>query len=383
MRYLKLTSLLACGAALVVASGCSDMPAPLEPEPIELDLQVQRDAGSGEKCWYVGSHHPKWNQHVVSGQDLFVAHYGLRFSQPLPTPGFFPEDPPLVAHVIGLFKDGTNFESENRVGTGYVVSVVGEKMGRTYNMFHQIVLQPWMGPEDGGDPTGRDYDYNAGLCENAEPVHVCMLYDIDPNSSGYGSCLEYVYRPACIGTVLGTSSIDCNSLPCTNNLHRADVTFDSGTWEGFGQFASAGMHHGRGGELRQGTGDFATYALLYGWHHGNFCVAYGGGGGVDPEPEPDPEPDPDPDLAASFTYSCGNSPVCTFTDASSGAVATWSWTFQNGAPGSASEVGPHTVTYSSAGKHAVTLQVSGGQNTDTAVGEVSCTSHPRFGIRCN
>ena len=102
-------------------------------------------------------------------------------------------------------------------------------------------------------------------------------------------------------------------------------------------------------------------------------------GSVQP-PEPEPEPEP---LAASFTYSCGNTPKCTFTDASSGAVATWSWTFQNGDTDSASGVGPHTVTYSSAGKHEVTLQVSAGQNTDTAVGEVSCTSHPRFGIRCN
>jgi hypothetical protein len=70
MRYLKLTTLLACGAALVVASGCSDMPAPLEPEPIELDLQVQRDAGSGEICWYVGSAHPEYNRHVVSWQNV-------------------------------------------------------------------------------------------------------------------------------------------------------------------------------------------------------------------------------------------------------------------------------------------------------------------------
>jgi len=375
MRYLKLSALLACGAALVVGAGCSDaMAPPLEPDPIELDLQVQRDGGSGEVCYYVGSARPDENRHVVSWQGDFLDEHGFRFREPLPDPGFFPDDPPLVAHVIRLYKDGS-FETEDRVGTGYVVSVV-EKEGRNkYNMFHQIVIQPWMGPEKDGDPNYRDYGYNAGLCDadDQKLVHVCTDYDLD------GNCTAYVERPACVGSVLGTSSMTCNRLPC--DTRSPSVSFDFDSWQGL-QVVSGGLNHGSDGELRQGTGDFSDFALLYGWHHGSFCVTYDGG--VDLDPEPDPEPDPDPDLVASFTYSCGNTDECTFTDTSTGGATTWDWLFQNGDPGLYDEQGPVTVTYSSAGKHAVTLVV---ENADgfsaTATGEVSCTSHRRFGIRCN
>jgi hypothetical protein len=335
------------------------MPAPLEPEPIELDLQVQRDAGSGEICWYVGSTHPDYNRHVVSWQDALDVQ---RFSYPLPT-GFFPPDPPLVAHVIRLYKDGTDYEPENRVGNGYMVSVV-EKEGRNnYNMYHQVVLQPWIDAED-----GRTWDYKAGLCNDPEPVHVCLQYDT-------GECVKFEYRNACTGSFLGLQSETANRLPATT---RGGLTF-AGYMDGFITGLSGNVNNANG-ILDHAPAGFEPYVVNYSWPHGRVCVTYGG----DVQPPPEPEPDPDPELlAASFTYSCGNTPKCTFTDASSGAVANWSWTFQNGDPGSSDQQGPHTVTYSSAGKHAVTLQVSAGQNTDTFVGEVSCTSHPRFKIRCN
>ena len=136
MRYLKLSALQACSAALAVTSSCNDMPAPLEPEPIELDLQVQLDAGSGEICWYVTASHPKYNRHVVSWQDAwsddgFETDYKYRFGEPLPAgeyEDFFPGAPPLVAHVINLCKDGSQATAD-RVGNGYVVSVV-EKEGK-------------------------------------------------------------------------------------------------------------------------------------------------------------------------------------------------------------------------------------------------------------
>jgi hypothetical protein len=375
MKYVKLSALLVCAAALGVTSSCSDMPAPLEPDGILLDVQAQQDGSSREVCWYVGSAHPDYNRHVVSWQDTFTERYGFRFGEPLPT-NFFPANPPLVAHVISLFKFGS-YNAEDRVGTGYMVSVTEPAGRNTYNMFHQVVLQPWMGP-GAGDTAVRDWSYNEGLCEVQQLVPVCTLYkeEWQVGPDGHVECDKWVYRPACVGSFRGTSSISCNKLPCDSNLHRAQVTFDLGSWDGFGTLLDGGgIHHGREGELRAGSGDFAGHALLYGWHHGNLCVKTDGG--VQP-------PGPDPELVAGFTYSCNNTRQCTFTDNSTGSIATANaWTFQNGDPGSFTGAGKPEVTYSSAGKHSVTLAVTDGTTTATANGEVSCTSHPRHGIRCN
>jgi hypothetical protein len=391
MKYLKLVALLACAAALAVTASCTDMPAPLEPDGILLDVQAQQDGSSREVCWYVGSTHPDYNRHVVSWQGAFAERYGFRFGEPLPT-NFFPAQPPLVAHVIRLFKFGS-YTPEDQVGTGYMVSVVSPAGKNTYDMFHQIVLQPWMGPGD-GENTVRDWSYNEGLCEEQQLVPVCTLYkckvwgtdnegkdvceEWDVGADGHVECEadKWVYRPACVGSFRGTSSMSCNKLPCDSNLHRAQVTFDLNSWVGFGTLLDGGgIHHGRGGELREGSGDFAEHVLLYGWHHGNLCVKTDGG--VQP-------PGPDPELVASFTYSCSNTRQCTFTDSSIGSLATMNdWTFQNGTPGSFTGAGKPEINYSSAGKHSVTLVVTDGTATATARGEVSCTSHPRHGIRCN
>jgi hypothetical protein len=389
MKYLKLSPLLACAAALAVTSSCSDMPAPLEPDLILLDLQAQQES-TGEVCWYVGSAHPDYNRHVVSWQGTFEADYGFRFAEPLPT-NFLPVKPPLVAHVISLYKFGS-YEIEDRVGSGYMVSVVEPAGRNTYNMFHQVVLQPWLGPGEGEDIV-RDWSYNSGLCDEQQLVPVCTAYkckvwgtdpdgnqiceEWDVGDNGHVECETFVYRPACVGSVRATSSTSCNKLPCKSNLHRAQVTFDFDSWSGFGALSDGGLHHGNGGELRAGSGDFAGHALLYGWHHGSLCVK------PDGEVQP-PGPDPDPELVASFTYSCNNTKHCTFTDTSTGADATLNaWTFQNGTPGSFTGAGKPVVTYSSAGNHSATLVVTDGTTTATANGQVSCTSHPRFGIRCN
>lgn len=73
---------------------------------------------------------------------------------------------------------------------------------------------------------------------------------------------------------------------------------------------------------------------------------------------------------AAFTAdnSRGSVPLTvTFTDQSTGNIATWQWSFPGGLPSSATGKGPHTTIYNSPGTYPVTLTVGGtsGQNTLT------------------
>jgi len=127
------------------------------------------------------------------------------------------------------------------------------------------------------------------------------------------------------------------------------VSFDFGSWQGL-QVVSGGLNHGRDGELRQGTGEFSDFALLYGWHHGSFCVTYDGA----VQPPPDPEPT---GPTASFTVDCDGL-TCTFTDTSTegdAEIATWSWDFGDGNGGSGETV---EHTYDVYGTYTVELTVT-------------------------
>ena len=67
-------------------------------------------------------------------------------------------------------------------------------------------------------------------------------------------------------------------------------------------------------------------------------------------------------FTANPTTICQGSTV-TFTDASSSATS-WSWTFPGGTPSSATGVGPHVVTYTSAGTFDATLNVTNAFGAD-------------------
>ena len=72
-------------------------------------------------------------------------------------------------------------------------------------------------------------------------------------------------------------------------------------------------------------------------------------------------------LSANFTAS--NNSICssdsvTFTDASSGAATTWTWTFQNGTPATSNAQNPGAVKFTP-GTQTVTLVVGDGTTTDT------------------
>jgi subtilisin len=88
---------------------------------------------------------------------------------------------------------------------------------------------------------------------------------------------------------------------------------------------------------------------------------------------------------ASFSYQCGNSATCTFTDTSSAGSSTigsWAWEFQNAVPSTGTEPQVST-TFQLPGTHLVQLTVEDAKGaTSKASSSISCSSHPRHGLRC-
>jgi hypothetical protein len=103
---------------------------------------------------------------------------------------------------------------------------------------------------------------------------------------------------------------------------------------------------------------------------------FGDGGGDEPPP-------PGDGPTASFTYSCGNSPTCQFTDTSTeggAAIESRDWVTGD-KTASGSQV---SFTFGSAGDHVVTLTVTDADEaTDQTSKAVNCKAHPRHGLRCS
>jgi subtilisin len=89
---------------------------------------------------------------------------------------------------------------------------------------------------------------------------------------------------------------------------------------------------------------------------------------------------------ASFTYSCGNTDSCTFTDTSTagdGTIDGWAWDFGGGDPASSTLQAPGLVAFS-VGSHSVTLTVTDTNgNGGFAERTITCSQHRRHGLRCN
>jgi PKD repeat protein len=143
-------------------------------------------------------------------------------------------------------------------------------------------------------------------------------------------------------------------------------------------------NHPNTGTFRHHTGQSGPH----GTHRHQICEAYSdicsnevttviGNGGDDGGTDPPPGDD----LTASFSYSCGNSPTCQFTDTSTGDVVEWNWTSTSGH--SSGDASP-SFTFGGAGDHTVTLSVTDADNlTDSASATINCRDHPRHGLRCS
>jgi subtilisin family serine protease len=87
--------------------------------------------------------------------------------------------------------------------------------------------------------------------------------------------------------------------------------------------------------------------------------------------------------AASFSYDCGNSATCTFTSTStagSSALVSWEWSSSAGDAASGTSV---VFTLAAAGSYEVRLVVSDSNGrSDLARADLTCSTHPRQGLRC-
>jgi hypothetical protein len=259
MRSLRMSPLLAGAAAVLFAmAGCSDVTEPLGPQAPSFDL-AQSSSG-GEFCWYLGSAPLDANRHVVTS----AGELDERFGEELPV-GFFPEGSPLVTHVVHLYAEGDAYDPDKRIGNGYMVSAVEQEGRNKYSLYHQVVLQPWVG-----------WPHNpADLCTETKSVHVCTSYD------DAGSCITSEYRDACVGSFRGLSSETCSKLPCTT---RGGLSFVAGSETGFIQSVSGNVNNSNGVLDLYGSDP-----VVYAWPHGKLCVKYGSEPDTPPE-EPEPEP---------------------------------------------------------------------------------------------
>jgi hypothetical protein len=134
-----------------------------------------------------------------------------------------------------------------------MVSVVEHERGNKYKLYHQIVLQPYMGPS---------WSYNPGdLCDETVEVHVCLEYNTN------GSCKTSEYRNACVGSFLGLSSETCNRSECTT---RGGLSFVADSWDGFIQDLAGHINNSNGVLDLSGSDP-----LVYSYPHGRLCVSYG------------------------------------------------------------------------------------------------------------
>jgi subtilisin len=101
-------------------------------------------------------------------------------------------------------------------------------------------------------------------------------------------------------------------------------------------------------------------------------------GDTSPPPNGDAE-----DPSASFTYSCGNTFTCTFTDTSTGDISGWAWHSTDGDAERSGQI--VTFDFESAGNHVVTLTVTDAKDAvlDSAETTITCSQHRRHGLRCN
>jgi hypothetical protein len=235
MRYLKMTTLLACGAALLFVAGCGDATAPTVLEEPEVQVLAQRpshppgkptdpdpeDPPSDEVCWYIGSPKPVSKDHeVISATDFQVVRFGE------PNPSYY--DGPVVKVPMYLYDDGA-YAEEARVGGGYMISAV-ESHGsppHRFNMYHEIYLNP------------EDVPWNDPVCSGV----VCET-----------------------GRILARDQITCRNRPCSTSSR---VEFIYSTGEGLLEDFSGSINNNNGLLVDDKEYDGT---LLYAWPHGRICV---------------------------------------------------------------------------------------------------------------
>ena len=82
------------------------------------------------------------------------------------------------------------------------------------------------------------------------------------------------------------------------------------------------------------------------------------------------------DFTASPSTTINEGQTINFTDASSGNITSWNWTFNNATPASSTSQVPGAITYATPGTYDVILEVSDGSNTDSKTIQVTVNPNP-------
>lgn len=325
--------------------------------------------------------------------------------------GFSVGHPSITAGTIGArVKDGA--------GNVYILSnnhVIANSNNATIG---DLTLQP--GPYDGGtsaDRIGVLSAFETIVMGGASNIMDAAIAQVDDPADLLGITPDYAYGAPGTNTVNATVGMDVQKFGRTTGHTKGKVAEINVSVSvcyvprGLFMCAEAATFHdqvavepgsfsagGDSGSLIVTTSNNSPVALLFAGSStrtlanpiGPVLNRFGvvidptNDGGSEPPVEP-PPPEPGDDTTpptASFTYACGNTATCSFTDTSTDnvGVTSWAWTFDT--EGTSSQQNP-SFTFTGAGSKSVTLIVSDAAgNTGSVSRTISCAVRGR-NLRCS
>jgi hypothetical protein len=319
MRYLRLSSLLAGAAAVLFIAGCSDSTAPAN---FEAAVGVRMATAASEE----------FDRYIFSKS----------------SPGEL---------TVRRFPDSTAPAPYPFNAEGYGQLEVYPFGGTEATEYEGAALYAWV-------------DVNLVPSNAEDTVYRGALWSMAEKDPGSRHGYNVYYRfdlytrgehPRWIGSFSAREQPNCPRLPCAP---KSTVEFIAGS--GTGVFAGGfdGYMNTPNSILDKYGDDYLIYVDLGG------RLSWGGSGGPTQGDAP----------VASFLFSCGNTATCAFTDTSVGTNLSWNWSFGDGAT---TGVQNPSHTYTGAGTYTVRLTVTDEEGRlSEASATISCTAHPKQGLRC-
>ncbi|MCB9224680.1 MAG: PKD domain-containing protein [Crocinitomicaceae bacterium] len=226
----------------------------------------------------------------------------------------------------------------------------------------------WAWTFTGAATTSSSAQNPTGICYNTAGTYTVELTVTDDNGNDTETKTNYITVTAAgnagadnSGNVCNDNTLDLNTL-----LSGADA---GGTW-----VETSGSPSG---QFTAGTGVLDGNGLTNGNVY-TFTYTVGGVGCSDVATITVTVVDCSV-LTTAFTPSATS--ICigdcvTFADNSTGPITGWSWTFNNGTPGTANTQNPGSVCYTTAGTFDVTLQITDGTNTDQTTVQITVNDLP-------
>jgi hypothetical protein len=361
MRYLLLSGLAVCAAALLVMSGCSDGTAP-PVAPEEASMQ----ANEGMNC---GPRHMKLEFVGVPYQEDFR---GWVPDNAIPDGWTGPGDPRLrVYHLM----DADALRHQDTTAAYRGVAFLTNTKGNSWEMRLRMIMNGYQdiwGLYYWGNARGNVLPLNGKFRMDGSGGifhHITGLVDVrgearlDSHATWQvdhvlETCGHPTPGPAAWFTVLGCDETQTCSFFNTDMAGRDTRAnnvdfhwaFGDGT-QSYGQnpvhaFAEPGVY-----DVVMTVKLKDPVSLVVTDHEASRTISVTVG---DPEI---PDPPQQPPFTADFTFNCGNSDTCSFQDASAGTVVGWAWEFENASPTESTDQNPRGIRFLRYGSHKVTLEV--------------------------